>query len=440
MRLHVHVRTGAHREAIGTQLFDMNGGDMNKNNVLLFFLLLCVTAGITCSQVPDEADFGSTGCASGGDMSTGVYFITSQDVERVYYLKLPAGYDSTTPYPLIFAFHGAGGNYTAFTENTVYDLHAVVGEEAILVYPNAYSHTSDFPRWDYNEDLVFFDDLYNELALNLCFDTRKVFAVGHSDGAGFANALGCRRGDVLRAIAPVAGGLLEYSDCIGQVAVIQVQGANDVYVPPGMVKPGRDYWIAINSCSKETTTPGSYPACEEYGGCDTDFPVQYCEHDGGHEWPGFAGAAIKNFFSRLPDAEPSRQGGTGNADGYAQGEISFKIQYPADFVGTPYKLALSLYPYDTTQPLYVAPSYILNPDVPLGEYRPGEISEYNNIAINLLGVDYGDYALSVVVYVDGSNYPIPTTGTDYTGLQNITLDDTVIVVEQPFELEFVDSF
>ena len=106
-------------------------------------------------------------------------------------------------------------------------------------------------------------------------------------------------------------------------------------------------------------------------------------------------------------------------------------------MGTPEKLALALYPYDTIPPISVAPSYILNRAVPLGDYNFGEVTEYNNIEINLLAVDYGDYTLIVVVYVEGVNYPIPTNGKDYQGLQNITIDSTLTVVEPPFELEFV---
>jgi hypothetical protein len=106
-------------------------------------------------------------------------------------------------------------------------------------------------------------------------------------------------------------------------------------------------------------------------------------------------------------------------------------------VGTPSKLALALYPYNTTPPISTAPSYILNSDVPLGEYKFGEVTEYNNIEINVLGLDYGDYTLTVTIYVEGGSYPIPTNGKDYQGLQNITIDSNAIVTETPFEIEFV---
>jgi len=134
-------------------------------------------------------------------------------------------------------------------------------------------------------------------------------------------------------------------------------------------------------------------------------------------------------------AAPSAKTGDGDVDNLGKGSVSFKIHYPADFVGTPEKLAVSLYPPGSTLPLSGSPNYILNMDIPLGDYTFGEVTEYRNADINLLGVDYGDYAMAVNIYVAGGNYPIPTSGKDYMGLQDITINSNTIAVEKPFELE-----
>jgi len=377
--------------------------------------------------------FRSSGCGTDRGLVSGERTIMSNGIERVYYLKLPEPYDSRTPYPLLFGFHGAGGDYRAFTEGS-YDLPRVVGEDAILVYPLGLANEAGLTLWDQENDLIFFDDLYRELEENLCFDTGMVFAVGHSAGAGFTHVLGCRRGNLLRAIAPVSGALLDHDHCVGQVAVLQIQGANDQLVPLGLIRPTRDYWIAINGCSKEQTGAGTDPVCTAYGGCDVQFPVEYCEHVGGHEWPDFAGEAIWSFFKNLPPAPPSDKPGTGDVDNLGRGTISFSVGYPADFVGTPAKMVLALYPYNTVPPLSTAPSFILALDVPLRDYRFGEVTEYADVEISLLGLDYGDYTLSVVVYVEGSSYPIPTEGKDYMGLQNVTINSNTLVIGTPFEL------
>ena len=405
---------------------------MKSTKAMLLILILCLTALAACLALL----YRSSGCGPSSGFTTGERTITSSSVERVYYLKLPANYNALTPYPLIFAFHGASGNYTAFTEG-YYDFQSVVGEEAILVYPNGLANAAGLTQWDRDKDLIFFDDLFKELEANLCFDKSRVFAVGHSAGAGFAHTLGCKKGNVLRAIATVSGSLLDHDDCIGQVAAIQIQGRNDTYVPLGIVKRSLDYWIAINSCTKGETREGVNPSCVAYDGCDHQFPVEYCEHDGGHEWPDFGSDAIWSFFKSLPFAAPSDKTGDGDVDNLGKGSISFKIHYPANFVGTPSKLALALYPYNTTPPISTAPSFILNSNVPIGAYTFGEVTEYNNVEISVLGLDYGDYTLTVTIYVEGGSYPIPTNGKDYQGLQNITINSNTIAVATPFELEFV---
>jgi len=54
-----------------------------------------------------------------------------------------------------------------------------------------------------------------------------------------------------------------------------------------------------------------------------------------------------------------------------------------------------------------------------------------------LGIEYGDYAVAVVVFIEGSSYLMPSDGIDYIGLQNITLNKNTIEITTPFELELV---
>jgi len=405
---------------------------MKTNRVLFLLALFCIVLA-ACLAL----SFRSSGCGPGSGFITGERTVMSDGIERVYYLKLPENYNpDDSSYPLIFAFHGLTGDYTNWTEG-YYDLQDVVGDEAILVYPNALLK-NDQTQWDYDTDPYFFDDLYAELEENLCFDKRKVFAVGHSNGAGMTHTLGCQRGNILRAIAPVAGSLLDYESCSGQVAVIQTHGSNDTIMPVGQTAPSRDYWIAINSCNKGEPEEGMDPMCNAYSDCDPDFPVQYCEHSEGHDWPVFASEAIWNFFKGLPPAVPSDKPSDVDIENLGKGTISFKVLYPADFVGTPDKLALALYPYDSTQPFGGSPLYILDLDIPLGEYTFGEVTGYDTVEVSLLGVEYGDYALTVIVFVEGSSYPMPGDGIDYIGVQNFTLESDTLHVTTPFALELVE--
>lgn len=399
------------------------------------------------------AAIAATACAeSDNTTTTGLNTLSSGGVTRNYYVQLPTGYDpADSSFPLVFGFHGTEGDHTKFTLNEYYNLHGAVGEEAILVYPNALKNHNGVNQWDYDIDVPFFDDLFAKLEATVSFDKDKVFAVGHSSGAGFAHHLGCKRGDVLRAIAPVAGTLVDPSHCIGQVAVIQIEGKTDTMVPPPVAENGRDYWVAINRCQGDQTVQGVDPYCAAYQGCDADFPVQYCLHDlenpdhdyPGHAWPPFAGPAIWDFFKSLPRVHPSKKTGTGIVPEPATRFVSYTIAYPSDFKGTPEKMAISLYPAgtDARKPIFIAPTYILNADVPIGDYKFGSSVSYKDAAMtNIDDIPPGTYAFMAVIYVKGGQYPIPTTGQDYVGSQEIAFSKQNMELKTPIELFPLKSF
>lgn len=415
-----------------------------KYTYIIFTALLVATSSLSCSSdnetTPDD----------GKPLTEGLNSLVSQGIKREFYLKLPSDYTPDTQYPLIIAFHGTEGDYTKYTLNSYYNLHGAVGDEAILVYPNALPNDNGVTQWDYHSDIEFFDDLFEHLSKRLSFNLNRVFAVGHSSGAGLAHAVGCERGDIVRAIAPVAGALLNFQSCIGEVAVLQVQGTKDTMVPPRMVEPGRDYWAGINGCSLTEKEPVFNEYCFAYVGCDSGFPVNYCEHDledfshdyPGHAWPKFAGDTIWQFFKQLDEKQPSEELGSGEIPTARPGFASFKLLFPEGFVGVPEILAIALFPHDhdPDKRHEVAPTHILNANIPFEHYEFGAISEYSNVPVDFGTIEFGDYVFAATVYVEGGNYPIPTTDQDYVAYQKITIDDPVLVLETPLELQHLKSF
>ena len=77
------------------------------------------------------------------------------------------------------------------------------------------------------------------------FDASRIFITGHSSGGGFAHELGCRYGNRIRAIAPVAGSLTT-TTCIGAVAVLQIQGQYDPLVPSSVAQLAHRFWTLYN--------------------------------------------------------------------------------------------------------------------------------------------------------------------------------------------------
>ena len=160
--------------------------------------------------------------------------------------------------------------------------------------------------------MQLFDTLVDYLTSTYCIDRNRIFSTGLSAGAYFSNHLGCLRGNVLRAIAPVAGGLVETSNCVGNVGAFIAHASNDELVDftTGGIAT-RDFWIAKNGCSTTLAPVTVSPEeCVEYQGCQPDLPVVWCVHTEGHNWPSLAncldggvcfdaGPAVWTFFARF---------------------------------------------------------------------------------------------------------------------------------------------
>ena len=216
-------------------------------------------------------------------------------VARTFVLVVPDSVDGNTLVPLIFGFHGFGG-----TGDSASNYLELTGPEpAIYVYPQALPlpDQDNGVGWDMEPDgvdVAFFDALVADLQAKHCIDAQRIFAAGHSHGASFSNHLGCYRPEVLRAIAPVSGGGPWAGPCTGSVSAMLTHGTNDDQVALSSGQGSRDHWLEANGCSGAATAPVDPSPCVQYDGCAE--PVRWCQHDGGHEWPDFAGAGIRGFF------------------------------------------------------------------------------------------------------------------------------------------------
>jgi len=142
--------------------------------------------------------------------------------------------------------------------------------------------------------------LLTQISDDACVDLNRIFSTGHSFGGFISNALACYRGDQIRAIGEVAGGP-SYWPCGSniEVAAWLAHDPGDVVVPFATGIEARDQHLARNGCSSTTSAVSPAP-CVSYDGCAAGLPVVWCEHTNGggsgHNWPGFAGSAIWDFF------------------------------------------------------------------------------------------------------------------------------------------------
>jgi poly(3-hydroxybutyrate) depolymerase len=215
---------------------------------------------------------------------------------RDYIIELPANYDKTKPYKLIFAWHYLGGTAKGIASGGYYGMKSRAAGSAIFVsaqgIDNAWPNTG-------GRDVAFTQVMIDHMLSSYCVDQDHIFSVGFSYGAIMSNTVGCAFGDVFRAIAPMSGsGPRSFggSTCKGQVAAWLSHGTSDTTVPFSSGEASRDYWKMANHCTDDTMPVGS---CVAYQGCDDGYPVHWCEFSGAHMQPSFAPDAIWEFFSQF---------------------------------------------------------------------------------------------------------------------------------------------
>jgi poly(3-hydroxybutyrate) depolymerase len=243
----------------------------------------------------------SPGCSGGNpDAAVG-----SAAVEK------PNGYDGSSPVPVLFAFHGAGGNTGSLQGPFASDAKA-------RGYLGVYLKSSG-SAWEIRSDTAVFDAAYQAVADNYCVDLSRVFAVGHSSGAQMITQLLCAGEDRFRAVAPVASS--KYCNGWDATAAIVIHGVDDIERGgQGEMRYGLndgdgriDFGVYhdSNQCTDAATPfePGGTcaanidPGCVEYDDCAAR--TVFCNHNdpqygtSNHGVPCFASPVMFDFFDEF---------------------------------------------------------------------------------------------------------------------------------------------
>ena len=245
----------------------------------------------------------SSGCGK-APAQTGAFqaTITVGALQRGYYVAIPSTYDPAVPRALVFGYHGS--NYTGKMMRTYLDMEkAPLVDKAIYVYPDGLPPADNPSKaWDLTAtgmDMPFFDAMLAQMSADYCVDPKRIFVAGQSYGGLMTNAVGCYRGDVVRAIAVVAGsGPNQTSLCKGPVAAWITHGMDDDSVAFTSGEKSRDFWLMKNGCTT-TTAQGTPMQCQNYQGCMPGYPVIWCPHVGetGHQEPAWGRVAVREFFA-----------------------------------------------------------------------------------------------------------------------------------------------
>jgi polyhydroxybutyrate depolymerase len=256
----------------------------------------------------------SPGCDAASTTATPDRVVVA-GIERSFLARVPPG-SAAVPRDLVLAFHGRTND--AAQVRRYMGLDAAL-PEAIVVYPRALPATSSTFAWadrgdppDRQRDFALVDALIAAFGDAHCVDLDRVFVVGHSLGAYFANDVACRLGDRIRAVASVAGGL-QGDGCVGGAAALLVHHPDDRLVRMSEGVGARDAFRSANELGAVPTAPiADGPLarlrCARHGDASTADPVVWCARDGAttprgrdpHTWPTATAAAIGAFFAGLP--------------------------------------------------------------------------------------------------------------------------------------------
>ena len=260
---------------------------------------------------------------SGLNAQTGWSDFVFDGLTRQYYLHLPNELGSVDGYPLVFVLHGYSGNANGMIGYS--QMNQVANDNGFaVVYPNGtfdqggnrfWNVGYEFHSFETVDDVGFLVALAQFLQAEYNLDPDRIFSTGFSNGGDMCYLLGCEASDVFKAVAPVAGCLMEWitESCSPQnpISLFEIHGTQDnvtwwdgdldniggwgAYL--GTLQ-GIEFWSEMNNCTESTSeflpnlnpNDGSMVISHKHLECTNSTEVWLYEvNGGGHDWPGSSG-------------------------------------------------------------------------------------------------------------------------------------------------------
>ena len=230
-------------------------------------------------------------------------------MSRQFYFTLPASYDPSHAYPVVFAWHYAGGQAsqiagTGFSGN-YYGIRPNF-PNAIYVAPqgltgpatDAGAGQTGWPNTN-GQDIAFARAMVTWFEGNFCVDQARLMSTGFSYGAIMSHTIACQMSDVFRAVGVMSGASFGGSCNTHEIAAWITHGDADPMVSFSSGESARDRIVTLNHCGSTTHAVDPSP-CVQYDGSDTGYPVVWCPVAGeGHNIPSFAASALATFFQQF---------------------------------------------------------------------------------------------------------------------------------------------
>ena len=232
---------------------------------------------------------------------------------REYSIYVPASYDGISSFPLLFNFHGGGGDIAS--QIAIADMSPIADTaNFIVVYPQARQDPSDGNSFNWIpktpgtfDDVPFISSLIDTIASNYQIDQTRIYACGYSLGGDMSFELGCKLSNRIAAIAPVARTMQanpnSFCSPVHPTGVLTILGTDDFTSPYNGITFGgveyylsaaatHSYWASHNNCNLTSTMSTVSSSVERYT-WSTASGCAYVEElkviGGGHDWPGSFG-------------------------------------------------------------------------------------------------------------------------------------------------------
>ena len=250
--------------------------------------------------------------------------LTYEKRERSAIVHVPPHASDKRDIPVVLNFHGGGGHGANEQEYSLMDRLAD-RETFVAVYPNGSGRfgkrlltwnagTCAYAVINNVDDVGFVRALISKLAESIPIDRRRIYATGLSNGAMMSHRLAAEAGDLIAAVAPVAGGMVVPGmKSTRPVPVMHIHSVDDpraLYAgglgPPfpltksQVFHPNIDQmiarWVKHNGCSTEPAAFDRRAGREGSGQSASRYVYSHCR-DGaevdlwkltgvGHVWPG----------------------------------------------------------------------------------------------------------------------------------------------------------
>jgi len=164
------------------------------------------------------------------------------NLERTFYIFEPTRLKRNEKVPLLFVFHGGGGNPISMDRRLGFT-EIARKEKFIVVYPAGYkknwndgrkTNATSAHRGNI-DDLSFVSAMIDSISREYPIDRKRVFATGPSNGGIFSHYVGANLAGKFAAIAPVIGGIADpfhkRFNPSEPVSVFIIQGADDKITP-----------------------------------------------------------------------------------------------------------------------------------------------------------------------------------------------------------------